>query len=83
MHFPWHLCQPLATASPALVFGKPATPRVPQQRPSVSVDWEDSDSSVDSVHSSPSGSSGEPDWPSSTGYQVHSTALCYTLPCHS
>jgi hypothetical protein len=56
-----------------LVFGKPATSKV---RPSVSVDWEDSDSSVDSIHSSPCSSTGDPDWPTSPGYErlgrVHS-----------
>ena len=55
---------------PDLVFGKPATPKV---RASVSVDWEDSDSSVDSIHSSPCSSTGDPDWPSSPGYEVLTT----------
>jgi hypothetical protein len=53
----------------ALVFGKPATPRVPQGRPSLSLEWQDSDSSVDSVHSSPVGSPEDPDWPTSPGYE--------------
>ena len=50
-----------------LVFGKPA---ISKARPSVSVDWEDSDSSVDSILSSPDSSNGDPDWPSSPGYEV-------------
>lgn len=67
----WQWCQLITTAtSPALVFGKPATPKMPQQRPSVRVDWEDSDSSVDSLHSSPSSSNGDPDWPIDPGYEV-------------
>lgn len=57
-------------SSVALVCGKPATPKVPQLRPSTSVGWEDSDSSVDSVQSSPSSSNGDPDWPLSPGYEV-------------
>jgi hypothetical protein len=54
----------------ALVFGKPVMPtKVPQGQPSLSVEWEDSDSSVDSVHSSPHSSTGDPDWPTSPGYE--------------
>ena len=55
------------------MFGKPATSKV---RPSVSVDWEDSDSSVDSIHSSPCSSTGDPDWPTSPGYEVLTTVKC-------
>lgn len=53
------------------MFGKPVTPKPGTQHHSMSVDWNDSDSSVDSVCSSASSSSGDPDWPSHTGFEVH------------
>ena len=62
---------PTLPTHPALVFGKPTTPKV--KLPSVSVDWEGSDSSIDSIHSSPHSSIGDPDWPPSPGYEVMTT----------
>ena len=48
----------------------------------MSVDWNDSDSSVDSVCSSHSNSSGDPDWPSHTGFEVHvMVTICMQSTC--
>lgn len=71
-NFLWPGSSANSALSPALVFGKPATPNVRQ--PSISVDWEGSDSSVDSLHSSPHSSTGDPDWPTSPGYEVITTS---------
>lgn len=55
----------------ALVFGKPATPRLrPVRTPSINIDWSDSDSSIDSLPPSSPESSGDEEWPEKTGFHV-------------
>ena len=57
----------------ALVFGKSSTPRTMEnlRTHSVTLNWSDSDSSIDSMpSSSPENSDNEGDWPERTGFHV-------------
>ncbi len=61
---------------PALVFGKPASPRMPMRHTSLSLDWRDSDSSIDSMPSTEEEEgAGDEDWPAQTGFHVSVTTL--------
>ena len=57
----------------ALIFGKSVTPRTMEnlRTHSVTLNWSDSDSSIDSLpSSSPENSDNEGDWPERTGFHV-------------
>ena len=63
------------TTTEALIFGKPTTPKSLEglRTHSVTLNWSDSDSSIDSMPSSCSeNSDNEDDWPEQTGFHVSS-----------
>ena len=62
----------------ALIFGKSSTPRTMEnlRTRSVTLNWSDSDSSIDSMpSSSPENSDNEGDWPERTGFHVRTCRL--------
>lgn len=57
------------------MFGKPVSPRTAVRHKSMTMDWSDTDSSVDSMPSSEEEE--DEDWPTQTGFHVSSSLFWY------